>query len=131
MAQEKEQKPTVAELAILRVLWEQGPSTVREVMEHLAAEREMGYTTVLKFLQIMLGKGLVTRNEAGKTHVYAAGVPAEKMQRRLLGDLMEKVFAGSVSRLVMQALGAKKVSEAELREIRKLLDQFEGGGSKS
>lgn len=125
------QKPTAAELALLRVLWERGPSTVREVMEHLAGEKEMGYTTVLKFLQIMLGKGLVKRDEAGKTHVYEAGIPAERMQRRLVGDLMEKVFAGSVSQLVMHALGAKKASKKEILAIRGLLDELEKGGNKS
>jgi len=125
-------KPTESELSILRVLWERGPSTVREVMEALAAERDMGYTTVLKFLQIMFEKGLVKRNEQGRTHVYEAATPAEKMRSRLLGDLVDKVFSGSVGHLVMQALGSKKVSRKELEAIRSLLDELdEKKGGKS
>ncbi|RBP46206.1 putative transcriptional regulator [Roseimicrobium gellanilyticum] len=125
MPENASQKPTPSELVILRVLWERGPSTVREVMDSLTEEREMGYTTVLKFLQIMLEKKLVSRDGSGKTHVYRAAIPAEKMQRRLVGDLLDKVFAGSVSRLVMHALGSKKASAAELRDIRRMLDELD------
>lgn len=125
VVKENTQKPTTSELAILRVLWERGASTVREVMDALTGEKEMGYTTVLKFLQIMHEKKLVRRDESGRTHVYAAATPAEKMQRRLVGDMLDKVFSGSVSRLVMHALGARKTSASELQEIRNLLDALE------
>lgn len=131
MAENMSQKPTPSELVILRVLWERGPSTVREVMDSLTGEREMGYTTVLKFLQIMLEKKLVSRDDSGKTHVYTAATPAEKIQRRLVGDLLDKVFAGSVSRLVMHALGSKKASAAELGEIRRMLDELDADKSKT
>jgi predicted transcriptional regulator len=93
-------------------------------MDAMAGDRDMGYTTVLKFLQIMLEKKLVVRDDAGKTHVYSAATPAEKMQRRLVGDLLEKVFSGSVSSLVMHALGSKKTSAAELQEIRRMIDEL-------
>lgn len=125
MARETPQKPTASELAILRILWERGPSTVREVMDAHTGEKEMGYTTALKFLQIMHEKKLVRRDEAGRTHVYAAATPADKMQRRLVGDMLEKVFSGSVSRLVMHAIGSRKTSAAELKEIRQMLDDLD------
>ena len=131
MPENASQKPTPAELVILRVLWERGPSTVREVMDALTGERDMGYTTVLKFLQIMLEKKLVSRDDSGKTHVYTAATPAEKMQRRLVGDLLDKVFSGSVSSLVMHALGSKKTSAEELREIRRMLDELDTDKSKT
>src|SRR4051794_26936024 len=115
-------RPTEAELAILRVLWNRGPSTVREVMDALAEERDMGYTSVLKFLQIMLEKDLVRRDEAGRTHVYSAAQPAEKTRRRLVGDLVERAFSGSVSQLVMHALGTARPDASELRAIRRMLD---------
>ena len=118
-------KPTASELAILRVLWHRGPSTVREIREALADEREMGYTTVLKFVQIMHEKGLVKRDDAGKTHVFSAALAAEKMQRRLVGDFLDKVFSGSVSQLVMHALGSKKTTPEEVRAIRALLDKID------
>ncbi|QIF02652.1 BlaI/MecI/CopY family transcriptional regulator [Roseimicrobium sp. ORNL1] len=131
MPENASQKPTPSELVILRVLWERGPSTVREVMDSLTGERDMGYTTVLKFLQIMLEKKLVARDDSGKTHVYTAATPAEKMQRRLVGDLLDKVFSGSVSGLVMHALGSKKASTEELREIRRMLDELDTDKSKT
>jgi BlaI family transcriptional regulator, penicillinase repressor len=118
-------KPTEAELAILGVLWERGPSTVRAVMEAISGEREMGYTSVLKFLQIMLEKGLVKRDEAGRTHVYSAAQTAEKMRRRLVGDLVDRAFSGSVSQLVMHALGSSRPDADELRAIRKMLDDLD------
>ncbi len=118
-------KPTEAELAILRVLWNRGPSTVREVMEALAEERDMGYTSVLKFLQIMLEKDLVKRDEAGRTHIYSAAQTAEKTRRRLVGDLVERAFSGSVSQLVMHALGTARPDADELRAIRRMLDDLD------
>src|SRR5262245_28308420 len=97
-------KPTDAELAILRVLWQRGPSTVREVTEAVKAERGTGYTTALKLLQIMLEKGLLRRNDSARSHVYEASLPAGTMQRHLVADLVDKVFGGSAQQLVMQAL---------------------------
>jgi BlaI family penicillinase repressor len=118
-------RPTEAELAILRVLWHRGPSTVREVMDALAEERDMGYTSVLKFLQIMLDKELVKRDDSGRTHVYTAAQPAEKTRRRLVGDLVERAFSGSVSQLVMHALGTARPDASELRAIRRILDDLD------
>jgi BlaI family transcriptional regulator, penicillinase repressor len=120
-------RPTDAELAILRVLWSRGPSTVRQVHEALSRERETGYTTVLKLMQIMTEKGLVERDESERTHVYQARFTQEQTQERLVSDLLEKAFGGSASQLVMRALAAKPASADELAEIRRLLDELEGG----
>jgi predicted transcriptional regulator len=117
--------PTDAELAILQVLWERGPSTVRQVQAVLEAERRTGYTTTLKLMQIMFEKGLLGRDDSNRSHVYTALVTRQKTQRRLIGDLLEHVFAGSAQQLVMQALAVKKSTPAELREIRKLIDELE------
>ena len=114
-------KPTDAELAILRVLWEKGPSTVRQIHDVLSRDREIGYTTALKLLQIMTEKGLTTRETLGIQHVYSASHGEEGTQRQLLRDLIDRAFGGSTSKLVMQALAAKKASPEELREIRRLL----------
>jgi BlaI family transcriptional regulator, penicillinase repressor len=114
-------KPTDGELAILRVLWEQGPCTVRQVFEVLSRDRPLGYTTALKLLQIMTEKGLTTRKEQGQHHVYRARYAKEETQRRLVGDLLERAFGGSTSKLVMQVLATKRSSPDELREIRRLL----------
>ena len=117
-------RPTDAELAILRVLWQRGPSTVRQVLE--ATGEETGYTTILKFLQIMTEKGLVTRDESARTHIYQASLPETTTQRQLISDLLERAFSGSAAKLVLQALSTKKASAQELKEIRKLLDEMEG-----
>jgi predicted transcriptional regulator len=127
MARPASKSPTDAELAILRVLWERGPSTVRDVYEALKRSRDAGYTSVLKVMQIMHDKGLVARDEAKRSHVYRAAVPREHTQRQIVGDLLERVFGGSARALVLQALSAKRASPKELAEIRKLLDEFEGG----
>ncbi len=116
-------KPTDAELAILQVLWDRGPSTVRQVFDLLARERDVGYTTILKLLQIMTEKGLVRRDETGKLHVYAPAQSQVSTQRHLLHDLMEKAFKGSSGQLVIQALATQSATEEELREIRRLLDE--------
>jgi predicted transcriptional regulator len=117
-------KPTDAELAILRVLWARGPSTVRQVAE--AMGREAGYTTVLKLMQIMTEKRLVKRNEAERTHVYEASYTEDQTQRHLVSDLLDRAFDGSAAKLVLQALAAGKASPEELEEIRKLLES-QGG----
>lgn len=124
-------KPTDGELAILAVLWERGPSTVRQVFEVLGEAREVGYTTVLKMLQIMTEKGLVIRDESERTHVYAAGQPEAATQAHLLRDLADRAFGGSSLRLVMQALAAEPASAEDLATIRRLLGEAEarrGGG---
>jgi predicted transcriptional regulator len=118
-------KPTDGELAILRVLWARGPSTVRQVAEALG--RDTGYTTALKLLQIMTEKRLVVRDETQRTHVYAAAYTEDQTQRQLVSDLLERAFGGSAAKLVLQALAAKKASPEELAEIRKLLDKERGG----
>lgn len=118
-------RPTDAELAILRVLWARGPSTVREVAREMG--REGAYTTILKLLQIMTEKRLVRRDESPRTHVYQAAWTEGETQQQLVTDLLDRVFDGSASRLVMQALASKKTSRKELAEIRKLLDQQRGG----
>jgi predicted transcriptional regulator len=118
-------RPTDAELGILRVLWDRGPSTVRQVAEALG--RESGYTTVLKLLQIMTDKGLVRRDEAQRTHVYQAAYTQDQTQRQLVSDLLNRAFDGSSAKLVLQALAARKASPEELAEIRKLLDRHRGG----
>ena len=122
-------RPTDAELEILRVLWDRGPSTVREIHDVLNQTKPTGYTTVLKLTQIMAEKSLVRRNEVQnqRAHVYAASVPKEQTQRQLVGDLVGRAFAGSASELVMQALSAKSATPQELEDIRKLLDEYERG----
>ena len=119
-------RPTDGELAILRVLWQRGPSTVRQVHEVLSRARPTGYTTSLKLLQIMTDKGLVRRDESRRTHVYQARLTEEQTQRQLVRDLLERAFGGSAQKLVMQALAAKKASPEELVQIRKLLDELGG-----
>jgi predicted transcriptional regulator len=117
-------RPTDAELAILRVLWARGPSTVRQVAEALG--RDTGYTTALKLLQIMTEKRLVRRDETARTHVYAAAYTEDQTQRQLVTDLLDRAFGGSAAKLVLQALAAKKTSAQELDEIRRLLDAHDG-----
>ncbi len=123
-------RPTHAELALLRGLWARGPQTVRDVLEALESEREVGYTTVLKQLQIMLDKGLVRRREDGRSHVYEAAIPREATERGLVGDLVRHVFGGSSARLVLSALAEEPASLAEIAQIRALLDGIEGKGGK-
>jgi BlaI family transcriptional regulator, penicillinase repressor len=125
MLKSKLPRPTGAELSILRVLWKRGPSTVREVHEALGSDT--GYTTVLKLMQIMAGKGLVVRDESERTHVYEAARPESATQRQLVRDLLERAFDGSAAKLVMQVLAARKASKGERAEIRQLLDQMEKG----
>lgn len=116
-------RPTDAELAILRVLWERGPATVRQVHDALAGDRATGYTTTLKLMQIMAEKGLVTRDESARTHVYEARVSRDRTQRQLVSDLIDRAFGGSAAALVLQALSAQPASDEELGEIRRLIDR--------
>ncbi|WP_306598628.1 BlaI/MecI/CopY family transcriptional regulator [Geothrix sp. 21YS21S-2] len=119
-------RPTDGELAILRVLWDRGPSTVRQIHEVLAGEKDLGYTSVLKLLQVMTEKNLVTRDERERSHVYQAAQSAERTREHLVGDLLDRAFGGSAAKLVIQALSSRKTSRAELDEIRALLDAAEG-----
>jgi len=119
----KARKPTDAELAVLRVLWDRGPSTVREVHDALAAGRSVGYTTTLKTLQVMLRKGLTLREDHRGLHLYRARHREQETLRRLVLDLVDRAFGGSTSKLVIQALSSRKASPEDLREIKRLLDE--------
>src|SRR5690349_2956899 len=125
MAKPNQPRPTDAELEILRVLWNRGPSTVRDVYEELKRDKDVGYTTILKFMQIMAEKGLVRRDEDQRAHLYESMVPKESTQRQLVGDLLNRAFGGSALELVMQALSAKRATPAEIEQIRRMLDQYE------
>lgn len=118
-------RPTDAELMILRVLWDRGPSTVREVHSALSTRQDSGYTTVLKLLQIMTDKGLVVRDESQRAHVYASRHGEHRTQRQIVGDLVDRAFGGSPAKLVLQALSGRRATHQELRDIRALLDQIE------
>jgi BlaI family penicillinase repressor len=115
--------PTDAELAILAVLWRQGASTVREV--HEALDKDSGYTSTLKLMQLMLEKGLVVRNERYRSHLYEAGAPKEQTQRQIAGDLLKRAFEGSAKSMMLGALAAQPASGKDLAEIRSLLNEFE------
>jgi predicted transcriptional regulator len=119
-------RPTDAELAILRILWQRGPSTVREVHEDLGRTNDTGYTTILKLLQIMTDKGLVVRDESQRAHVYTTRQSEQRTQRQLIGDLIDRAFGGSPAKLVMQALSGTKATAEELDAIRKLVESMEG-----
>jgi predicted transcriptional regulator len=119
------QLPTDSELEILNALWASGPATVREVHDALSS-RGTGYTTVLKQMQMMVEKGLLTRSERFRSHVYQVSVPREETQQQLAGSLLERAFGGSAKNLVLGALSAQPVSPEELAEIRKVLDEVEG-----
>jgi BlaI family penicillinase repressor len=124
MSSNKTIKPTESELEILQVLWEKETATVREVHDEISKTKDIGYTTALKLLQIMFEKGLVSRDDSSKTHIYRPAVSREKTQKHLLGKMIDNVFSGSSSELVMQALGNHKTSKKELDEIQKLLDNL-------
>lgn len=115
-------RPTDAELSILRVLWDRGPSTVRQVHDVLTRDRPAAYTTALKLLQIMTDKGLVRRDETERTHIYHARLSEEQTQRQLVRDLLDRAFGGSATKLVMQALAARRATPEEMAEIRKLIE---------
>ena len=126
MSRRKNSRPTDRELTILRILWDNGPSTVREVNEAMNEDQDTGYTTTLKLMQIMTEKGLLRRDDSQFKHVYKPAMTEEKTQKLLVGELLETAFSGSAEKLVMRALSAKKVSAKELVKIRKMLDEFEG-----
>lgn len=126
MARNALPRPTDGELAILRVLWMDGPGTVRDIHGKLQGERTVGYTTVLKLLQIMTDKGLVRRDESDRTHVYRAAASEDHTQKQLVRDLLDRAFGGSARKLILHALSARKSSRAELDEIRRLLDNMKG-----
>jgi predicted transcriptional regulator len=120
-------RPTDAELTILHVLWDKGPASVREVYKILNSGKEVGYTTVLKLMQIMTEKGLVERDENCRPQIYRPCIPREQTERQLIKDLVDRAFGGSAKRLVMQALEVKKASPSELSQIEKLLNKLERG----
>ena len=119
-------KPTASELEILHVLWNRGPSTVREVMDALSETKSLGYTGVLKLLQIMTVKGSVRRDESNRAHVYEAVRPAEQTKRQLARDMLQRVFEGSASQLMMHALSGHRTSAKEIEELRRILDAHQG-----
>ena len=120
-------RPTDAELAILRILWDRGACTVRQVHDELSRERPSAYTTALKMLQIMTEKGLVRRDDSERTHVYQSRLTEEQTQRQLVRDLVDRAFGGSASKLVMQALSGRRATPEELGEIRKLIESSRDG----
>jgi BlaI family transcriptional regulator, penicillinase repressor len=117
--------PTSSELEILQVIWQRGPTTVRDVYRTLARDREIGYSTVLKFMQIMVEKGTLVRDEGVRPQIYRAALPQARMQRSIIRDLVARAFGGSSTSLVVQALSDRKATAAERREIRKLLDELD------
>lgn len=128
MANNKTTKPTESELEILAILWEKGPATVRDIHEVLEQSKDAGYTTTLKLMQIMHEKGLVDRDTSSKTHVYKALISQKDTQQQLLSKMIDTVFNGSASQLVMQALGNRHSSAAELDAIKEYLEQMEKKG---
>ena len=126
MARNKAAGPTDGELAILQILWQNGPATVRQVNQQMNKHQKTGYTTTLKFMQIMADKGLLIRDQSQFRHIYKPAVSEEKTQKQLIGSLLDRAFAGSAEKLVMRALSAKKVSPKELAKIKKLLNDMEG-----
>jgi BlaI family penicillinase repressor len=127
-AKRRTHKPTAAELEILHILWRRGPSTVREVMDALNVQKDLGYTGVLKLMQNMTAKGIVRRNETQRAHVYEASRPAEQTKRQLTRDLLQRVFDGSTSQLMAHALDGRTPSRKEIEEIRSILRPYEEEG---
>src|SRR5690349_22447043 len=125
MKQESKTNPTPSELEILHILWNRGPSTVREIHDELSKEKDVGYTSALKLLQIMTTKGLVSRTEEQRAHVYTAAEPAETTKQQMATDVLQRVFRGSASQLMQHALSGKRSSKKEIDEIRRLLDEYE------
>src|ERR1044072_7338742 len=123
MKQEPRINPTPSELEILHILWTRGPSTVREIHEVLSQEKEVGYTSALKLLQIMTTKGIVQRTEDQRAHVYVATQPAEKTKQQFAADVLQRVFRGSTSQLMQHALSGRRRPETEIEDIRGMLDE--------
>jgi predicted transcriptional regulator len=118
-------KPTESEMEILQILWEEGPSTVREVHEILSGTKESGYTTTLKLMQIMHDKGMLSRNDESKTHIYSALIKKESVQKQVVENMIKGLFKGSSAKLVMHALGNHRASSEEISEIKKYLNEME------
>ena len=125
MKQESKTNPTPSELEILHILWTRGPSTVREIHAVLSKEKDVGYTSALKLLQIMTTKGIVQRTEDQRAHVYTSTLPAEKTKQQFAADVLQRVFRGSTSKLMQHALSGRRSSKKELDEIRRMLDEYE------
>jgi len=125
MTNSKFSKPTESEMGILQVLWELGPSTVREVHYVLSETKDSGYTTTLKLMQIMYEKGLLNRNDEAKTHVYSSAIKKESVQKQVVSKMINGLFKGSSAKLVMHALGNHRASKEEIMEIKKYLDEIE------
>jgi predicted transcriptional regulator len=126
MTSKKTSQPTERELTILRILWQIGPATVKEVNKKMAAELPTGYTTTLKLMQIMTEKHLLKRDDSSFRHIFSPAVTEENAQNQIVRQMMDKVFAGSAEKLVMRALSAKKISKTELKKIKKMLENFKG-----
>lgn len=120
-------KPTESELEILQLIWKHGPSTVRQINDLMNENRVVGYTTTLKLLQIMTQKGIVRADKTDRSHIYSALLKEEETQQQLVDQLLQAAFGGSAKKLVMQALGNKKTSKAELEEIKLMIKRLEGG----
>jgi BlaI family penicillinase repressor len=129
MKSEPRYQPTPSELEILHILWSRGPSTVREIHDVLSTEKDVGYTSALKLLQIMTTKGLVTRTEEQRAHVYTASDPAETTKQQMASDVLQRVFRGSASQLMQHALSGNRSSKKEIEEIRRMLDEYERNNS--
>ena len=125
MKQDPKVQPTPSELEILHILWSRGPSTVRGIHEVLSQDKDVGYTSALKLLQIMTTKGLVTRSEDQRAHVYTAALPAEKTKQQFAADVLQRVFRGSTSQLMQHVLSGRRGSKQEIEEIRRMLDEYE------
>jgi predicted transcriptional regulator len=125
MQQKQKIKPTEAELEILQILWANGSATVKDVNKKINEKKEAGYTTTLKTMQIMFEKGFVNRDKSGRSHTYSAAITKDETQQALLNKVLETAFGGSASKLVMQALGNKKTSKEELKEIKQLIEKIE------
>lgn len=121
----KKIEPTDKEMSILRIIWDKGEATVREVHDEMNKHRQVGYTTTLKLMQIMVEKGLLDRDESAFKHVYRSAVSEEKTQSQVVSSMMDKVFGGSAEKLVMRALSTKKVSPDELKKIKKMIREIE------
>lgn len=128
MTDDRARRPTDAELQILRVLWEHGPCTVRQVLGHLPDDKRVGYTTVLKIMQVMARKGLVERDESARSHVYRPADTEERTQRQLVRDLLERAFGGSARKLVLQALSEQGTGPEDLMKIRRMLERMQRKG---